>query len=154
MRRPAWWLWARSRAARYSTVIVVVWMTAISAVAIGGVRWEIRERQDAVDAAAVERRGQICDGFARLQRSDRLLIGVVLDEPDNSGGIPLLDVASFRDLPPAVQTYVIDLAEATDPPPTAEDPPTLAERLDAFRDENLGTDDLPEFCARPGEAQR
>lgn len=101
--------------------------------------WEGRVRQDRIDAAAVERRGQICDALRASQQTDRALIDTVLD---TEGGPSLLEPESFAALPPEVRTYIRELASQVPEGPGQ----SLAERLTTFRDERLGLDDLPAFC--------
>lgn len=139
-----WRVWEFAK--RHAAVIAVVWVTVIAGVAVAGVRWEASERDRQDEVATLRARADLCDFARRSQRSDRLLIDTVLDDSD-SGGVPLLDVESFNALPQSVQTYVRDLAAGGDAEP--EEGPSLAERLADFRDENLGTDDLPEFCRTP-----
>lgn len=133
---------------RHAAKIAVVLVVAGTSAGLAGVRWEAGQRADkdqatlaAIDAAANDRRVQICDWARRSQRADRLLIATVLETP--STGIPLLDVPSYQSLPPAVQEYVREIATAGDPPPEGA---SLAERLATYRDENLGPDDLPTYC--------
>lgn len=133
--KAALWFRVRAFATRHANKIWLCIVVSGVTLALVGIRNE-----------GTERREQICDALTNGQRVDRLLIDTVLETPTR--GIPLLDVESFGSLPPAVQTYVRDLAsEASAPTPDA--PASLAERLEAFRDENLGADDLPEYC-RPG----
>lgn len=131
--RASLWFRVRTFAGRHANKI---WLTIVVTgvvVALFGVR-----------AEGTERREQICEALENGQRVDRLLINTVLDTP--GGGIPLLDVESFRSLPPEVRTYVRDLATASAPDPGAR---SLAARLESFRDENLGPDALPTYC-QPG----
>lgn len=147
-------LWARfrmfvdSHAAKIAVAVVVGGAIAMGA----GLRWEATTRADAIEAeakhravqieaAAAERRDEVCEALDKGQRIDRALIATVLD--GGNGGVPLLDVPAYQGLPPNVQLYVQQLAAGT---PGAEPGDTLAERLAAFRDEFLGPDDLPAYC--------
>jgi hypothetical protein len=143
-RARGWWLRTKGFAARHATVLVVLGMTAVSATALAGVRWEAGQREDATARSDDRARAQICTALESAQDTDRLLINTVLDDPDDGGGVPLLDVEAYNDLPPSVQQYVRELAAAQVPGP--DDARSLAERLEAFRDEHLGRDDLPTFC--------
>lgn len=125
------WFRVRTFASRHANKI---WLTIVVTgvvVALFGVRHEGEVRQD-----------QICSALESGQRVDRALIDTVLDT-EASGGVPLLDVASFAALPPEVQEYVRDLAAASAPDPGAR---SLAQRLATFRETQLGPDAFPSYC--------
>lgn len=139
------WVRAKLFAADHALAIIVVAFTLAGTIAVGGVRWEARERAEADAAQVVAGRAEVCEALRSGQATDRLLIDTVLERSPTSG-VPLLNVESFGELPPAVQQYLRDLADEARPDP--DDGPTLAERLEAFRDTHLTEDDLPEFCRR------
>lgn len=131
--------WARNHAIALVVLFVAAGFTITAQVVITQ-----DEQNDAADAAeALERRAEICEAFKKSQQTDRLLIDTVLQE-DGGQGIPLLDVPAYEGLPEDIKVYIRQIAEGV--PPGPNDPPDLAERLAKFRDENLGRDDLPEFC--------
>lgn len=131
-RLTGWWNRAVAFNRRHATIVVLLGITAVAVAAVIGLQNEQHQRQ-----------AQICDSFVRGQATDRLLIDTVLQDSGGGGGVPLLDVASYNQLPPEVQKYVRDLAAASEPDDSGD---PLAERLARFRDENLGADDVPAFC--------
>jgi hypothetical protein len=139
-------LWYRTRGFvdRHTQKIWLLIVVGGVVVALYGVRWEADERAQAIDATSATARAQTCDGLRNDQRLDRLLIDTVLEQPEGAGG-SLLDLPSYRALPTEVQTYLRELALSMQPSPDAT---SLAERLEAFRDEHLGADDLPAYCQR------
>lgn len=126
MRAALWYrirVWVSLHANKLWLVIIVAGVVG----AMAGSRWEAGNREQA-----------ICDWAIHQQTIDRTLIDTVLQP---AAGNPILDVPSFTALPPEVQTYLRDIAAA----PTG-DTDTLARRLQRFRDEHLGDDDLPAYC--------
>lgn len=127
MRAAIWYrlrVWTSRHANKLWLVIVVAGVFG----AMAGSRWEASNREQA-----------ICDWATHQQAIDRTLIDTVLADP--AQGNPILDVASFAALPPEVQTYLRDIAATP-----SGDTDTLARRLERFRDEHLGADDLPAYC--------
>jgi hypothetical protein len=129
--RPPLWLRARQFASDHANKIWLAIIVLGLVAALAGIRNE-----------GDVRRAEMCEFARNGQRADRLLIDTVL-EP--GPGIPLLDVESFASLPAAVQTYLRDLAIASTPTPDP-DGDSLAERLQAHRDEQLGPEALPSYC--------
>lgn len=121
-----------------------------SVVGVAGVRWEARERAEAVAAeaeqraldiakGAEERRAEICEESRNL----RALVSELIDTAvtGRGGGVRYDEVPSFAGMPLSVQTFLRDYAAAQ---ANGESGPDLAQRLRTFQEERLG--DLPEFC--------
>ena len=130
--------------------IAIVLVCAVGAGAVAGVRWEadqraedVRDEAEAravdVEAAAAERRNQICEESRNL----RALVGELIDTAvSGEPGVSLLEPDSFRLLPSSVQQYLREYVALT--AGQEGDPPDLGERLREFQRTRLG--DLPEFC--------
>lgn len=93
---------------------------------------------------AHERQEQICEWASGQQEVLRALLDTVLVDGGGDGQRPaLLRPAAFAALPESMKAYLRELAAQQ---PTDDPSDTIAERLSAFRDEQLGDDDLPNYC--------
>lgn len=130
---------ARMFVDRHAAKIALTVVVAASFAGMAGLRWEANQRQDRIDAAAAERRDQICDEARNL----RALVSELIDTAvgDDPEGLPLTTLDSFHALPVEVQNYLRDLAAAAAARPEG---PSLAERLRLFQQTRLA--ELPEFC--------
>lgn len=147
----SWWDRFLSWRDRHAMTLAILLLTGVAALAIAGVRWEAGQRSDdvdqeskdraaAVEAAAQERRDQICAESRNL----RLLVSELIDtavDDSGDGGLDLTAPRSFALLPASVQDYLLELAAQSS---NGDEGPSLAERLTEFQETRL--DELPEFC--------
>lgn len=144
------WFRVRTFIDEHAAKITAALVVGGVAASLIGLRYESTERRERdriaieqIQQSALTSRSETCEGLRSGQRTDRLLIDTVLETP--AAGIPLLDVPTYTSLPPLIQQYLREISEGGDP----GDGETLAERLAAYKEEHLGSDDLPAFCLDP-----
>lgn len=135
MKLPLWVRRAESGLRDHLLVVVMVLAFVVGVIVPYGVR-SVDERSQH------ERRAEVCVAFQQQQDVTRALIDSVLVAPSSTGAA-LLAPESFAALPPESQTYLRELSELI---PSETRGGSLAERLKSFRDEQLGSDDLPAYC--------
>lgn len=143
------WFRLRSFVDRHAMVIALLLVVGVAVGAVVGVRWEARERDEAIELTntnalaadakqAAERRSQICAESRNLRALVSELIDTAVGEPS---GVRFDSVPSFDALPASVQQFLRDYAAAS---AAGASGPDLAERLRAFQESRLS--ELPEFC--------
>lgn len=105
--------------------LALVVLTAASALAVGGVAWEVNRREEAV-----------CDAIADNRRGLQALIDVVLEEEREGGGdgsVNLEAIPEFRAVDPEVQALVRVLVNGRPDDGQDDETPDILDRLRTFR---------------------